>query len=65
MMTENLAVLVSSMAVLIGLTSLIASAICYRKYKKQRGLLEFIGKQNQDLEDSLSKTKSKTEPSGR
>ena len=57
MITENLAILISSIAVLIGLISLIASAICYGKYKKQRGLLEFVGKQNEDLEDSLNKTK--------
>ena len=61
MITENLAILISGIAVLIGLISLIASWICYGKYKKQQDLLEFVAKQNEDLEESLSNTKELVE----
>lgn len=61
MITENLAVFAAGSAVLIGLTSLAASRVCYRKYKTQQSLLEFVARQNENLEDSLRKTRESIE----
>jgi DNA-binding NarL/FixJ family response regulator len=53
----NLETQLSFAAILFGVLSVILSVICYRKLRAQRGLLEFVGKQVEDLEDVLAKNK--------
>ena len=57
-LVENLGLVISSAAFLIGTSGLILASVCYRKYKSQRDLLEFLGQQNDDLDEMVSKNRA-------
>lgn len=54
---ENLGIIISSTAFLIGTAGLIISFVCYRKYKEQQELIEFLGQQGDDLDEMVSKNR--------
>jgi hypothetical protein len=51
----------SIFAVLFGVLSIALSVAMYKKMRAQRGLLEFVGKQVDDLEEILAKNRSTLE----
>lgn len=53
----NLETQISICAFVIGAASLIFSLLTVKKSRSQRGLLEFVGKQVEDLENVLAKNK--------
>lgn len=53
----NLETQISFAAIFFGILSLVFATIVYKKMSKQRELLEFIGKQVEDLEETLAKSK--------
>lgn len=57
----NLDTQISLFAVLFGAVSAIVSLIMFKKMRAQRGLLEFVEKQVDDLEDVLSRNRETLE----
>ena len=55
---ENLELIISSAAFLIGAIGLILSWVCYKKYKAQQDLIEFLGQQGDDLDEMVSKNRA-------
>ncbi|MEP6900300.1 MAG: hypothetical protein ABJA66_01040 [Actinomycetota bacterium] len=53
----NLEIQVAFAALLFGVLSVILTLTCYKKMRTQRDLLEFVGKQVEDLEEVLAKNK--------
>jgi len=53
----NLETQISIFAVLFGILSVISSLVIYKRMRNQRDLLEFVGKQVEDLDEILSKNK--------
>lgn len=53
----NLELTISLAAIFIAFLSFGFCLICYKKQVSQRGLLEFAGKQIEDLQDTLAKNK--------
>lgn len=57
-MLDNLEMIISSAALLIGTFGSILSFVCYRKYKAQNELIEFLGQQSDDLDEMVSKNRA-------
>lgn len=56
-LVENLGMIISSSALLIGTTGLIISWVCVKKYQAQKELVEFLGQQGDDLDEMISKNR--------
>jgi ATP/maltotriose-dependent transcriptional regulator MalT len=56
-LVENLGLVISSIAFLIGTIGLILALACHRKYKAQYELIEFLGQQSDDLDEMVSKNR--------
>ena len=53
----NLEIEFSITAIFLGALSLVFAAFIYKKTRNQRGLIEFIGKQVEDMQEILAKNK--------